>query len=68
MRARRPNWTWTDPALSDFRRELDPNGQPQCRLDVTEAEQVFGRKVPTRVREALERAIARYGGHAHVPA
>jgi GDP-L-fucose synthase len=37
-----------------------PNGQPRRRLDVSRAEQLFGFRASTRLREGLERTIAWY--------
>ena len=37
-----------------------PNGQPRRRLDVSRAEELFGFRAHTRLREGLERTIAWY--------
>ena len=37
-----------------------PNGQPRRRLDVSRAEELFGFRASTRLREGLERTIAWY--------
>jgi GDP-L-fucose synthase len=37
-----------------------PNGQPRRRLDVSRAEELFGFRARTRLREGLERTIAWY--------
>jgi GDP-L-fucose synthase len=41
-----------------------PNGQPRRRLDVTRAEQLFGFRARTSLRDGLERTIAWYRSHA----
>ena len=45
-----------------------PNGQPRRRLDTTRAEQLFGWRAQTPLREGLERTIAWYRSRAAVPA
>jgi GDP-L-fucose synthase len=40
-----------------------PNGQPRRRLEVTKAEQLFGFRAHTRLREGLERTVAWYRSH-----
>ena len=45
-----------------------PNGQPRRRLDATRAEQLFGFRAGTPLREGLERTIAWYREAAHVAA
>jgi GDP-L-fucose synthase len=42
-----------------------PNGQPRRRLDVTRAEQLFGFRAVTPLRQGLERTIAWYLEHSH---
>jgi GDP-L-fucose synthase len=39
-----------------------PNGQPRRRLDVSRAEESFGFRARTRLRDGLERTIAWYAG------
>jgi GDP-L-fucose synthase len=51
--------------LTDFEGEIAwdasrPNGQPRRRLDVSRAEQLFGFRASTGLREGLERTIAWY--------
>jgi GDP-L-fucose synthase len=51
--------------LSDFAGEIvwdtsKPNGQPRRRLDVTRAEQLFGFRAQTGLREGLDRTVAWY--------
>jgi GDP-L-fucose synthase len=41
-----------------------PNGQPRRRLDVSRAEELFGFRARTRLREGLERTIAWYRAQA----
>jgi GDP-L-fucose synthase len=55
--------------LTGFEGEIEwnperPNGQPRRRLDVTRAEQLFGFRARTRLREGLERTIAWYRSHS----
>ena len=45
-----------------------PNGQPRRRLDATRAEQLFGFRAGTTLRNGLERTIAWYREAAHVAA
>ena len=47
---------------------LRPNGQPRRRLDVTRAEELFGFRARTGLREGLERTIAWYREAAMSPA
>jgi GDP-L-fucose synthase len=42
-----------------------PNGQPRRRLDVTRAEQLFGFRAVTPLRQGLERTIIWYLEHSH---
>jgi GDP-L-fucose synthase len=41
-----------------------PNGQPRRRLDTSRAEQLFGFRARTSLREGLEKTIAWYREHA----
>jgi GDP-L-fucose synthase len=41
-----------------------PNGQPRRRLDTSRAEQLFGFRARTPLREGLEKTIAWYREHA----
>jgi GDP-L-fucose synthase len=45
-----------------------PNGQPRRRLDTSRAEELFGFRARTGLREGLERTIAWYREHTHVAA
>jgi GDP-L-fucose synthase len=45
-----------------------PNGQPRRRLDVSRAEELFGFRARTDLREGLEQTIAWYRAHAPAPA
>jgi GDP-L-fucose synthase len=45
-----------------------PNGQPRRSLDATKAEQLFGFRARTQLRDGLERAIEWYRAHAPAPA
>ncbi len=42
-----------------------PNGQPRRRLDVSRAEELFGFRATTELREGLERTIEWYRQHAY---
>ncbi|HLY95058.1 MAG TPA: GDP-L-fucose synthase [Gaiellaceae bacterium] len=59
--------------LSDFAGDIvwdttQPNGQPRRRLDVSRAEQLFGFRARTSLRDGLERTIAWYRSTLGVPA
>jgi GDP-L-fucose synthase len=45
-----------------------PNGQPRRRLDVSRAEELFGFRARTSLREGLERTVAWYRANAPVAA
>ena len=45
-----------------------PNGQPRRQLDASRAEQLFGFRARTTLREGLERTVAWYQAHAHAGA
>jgi GDP-L-fucose synthase len=45
-----------------------PNGQPRRSLDASKAEQLFGFRARTQLREGLERTIEWYRAHAPAPA
>src|SRR2546423_40133 len=45
-----------------------PNGQPRRRLDVSRAEELFGFRAGTPLRDGLERTIAWYRASAAAPA
>src|SRR5579859_4553961 len=59
--------------LSDFAGDIvwdttQPNSQPRRRLDVSRAEQLFGFRARTSLRDGLERTIAWYRSTLGVPA
>ncbi len=45
-----------------------PNGQPRRQLDASRAEQLFGFRARTTLRDGLERTVAWYQAHAHAGA
>jgi GDP-L-fucose synthase len=45
-----------------------PNGQPRRKLDVSRAEELFGFRAQTRLREGLARTVSWYREHAAAPA
>ena len=45
-----------------------PNGQPRRKLETSRAEELFGFRARTTLRDGLERTIAWYREHALAPA
>ena len=45
-----------------------PNGQPRRQLDATRAEQLFGFRARTALRDGLEKTVAWYRESSRVPA
>ena len=45
-----------------------PNGQPRRQLDASRAEQLFGFRARTSLRDGLAETIAWYRASSHVPA
>ncbi len=45
-----------------------PNGQPRRQLDASRAEQLFGFRAQTPLREGLEKTVAWYRESSRVPA